>query len=91
MSSSTLTPLTSPLDERQLTALQTALTGLTPLQIAWVSGYLAGRLFGEPATAGRVEPVQTSGPTILYGSQTGNTRGVAESLAGLVRSRGPGG
>ena len=43
MAVSQLTPLTSPLDERQLTALQTALTGLSPLQTAWVSGYLAGR------------------------------------------------
>ncbi|WP_295392422.1 flavodoxin domain-containing protein [uncultured Thiodictyon sp.] len=88
-----LSPLTSPLDEQQSTRLQTALVDLSPLQLAWVSGYLAGlgglttaanRSAGQPADA------PESGPnlTILYGSQTGNTRTVAESLAALVRARG---
>ncbi|TCT24148.1 assimilatory sulfite reductase (NADPH) flavoprotein subunit [Thiobaca trueperi] len=88
MALSQLTPLTSPLDERQLTALQTALTGLSPLQIAWVSGYLAGRGAVESIPASVQASAPASGLTILYGSQTGNTRGVAESLAARLHGRG---
>ena len=39
---SRLPPLTSPLDDSQLRSLSQALTGLSPAQLAWVSGYLAG-------------------------------------------------
>ena len=88
MALSQLTPLTSPLDERQLASLQTALTGLSPLQVAWVSGYLAGRGGVSAAAVGSSAPAVSNGLTILYGSQTGNTRGVAESLAASVRARG---
>ncbi len=89
-----LTPLTSPLDERQLARLQGAVADLTPLQVAWVSGYLAGlgalTLASNPKTGQLAEEAPEAGPTltILYGSQTGNARAVAESLAGLVRARG---
>jgi sulfite reductase (NADPH) flavoprotein alpha-component len=85
-----LTPLTSPLDERQLARLQTAVADLSALQVAWVSGYLAGlgglTVAANPVVAPAPEPGLTL--TILYGSQTGNARAVAESLAGLVRARG---
>ena len=88
-----LSPLTSPLDERQLARLQAAAVDLSPLQLAWVSGYLAG--LGGLTTAANPSRESTAeepeaGPTltILYGSQTGNARGVAESLAALVRARG---
>ena len=60
--------------------------------MAWISGYLAG-LSGLTVAANQTpeaERAVATGPTltILYGSQTGNARGVAESLAGLVRTRG---
>jgi len=58
--------------------------------MAWVSGYLAGlggvAAVAQPAAQTATEPGPTL--TILYGSQTGNARSVAESLAGLVRARG---
>jgi sulfite reductase (NADPH) flavoprotein alpha-component len=88
--------MTSPLDDRQLGRLQAALVDLSPLQMAWVSGYLAG-LGGltvaanqAPLSERAVERAAETGPTltILYGSQTGNARGVAESLVGLARTRG---
>lgn len=88
MSLTNLTPLTSPLDEHQLAALRTALGGLSPLQIAWVSGYLAGRGLDAQTLPAQSAPATSSGLAILYGSQTGNCRGVAESLAALVRARG---
>lgn len=88
MSLTNLTPLTSPLDEQQLAALRTALGGLSPLQIAWVSGYLAGRGLDAQTSPAQTAPATSSGLAILYGSQTGNCRGLAEALAALIRGRG---
>lgn len=73
----------SPLEPQQLHALETALSGLSPTQTAWVSGYLAGlAAVGAPVTGAAVaanqQPALTV--TILYGSQTGNGRAVAERL-----------
>ena len=89
---SRLNALTSPLGDRQLAQLRAVLADLSPLQQAWVSGYLAASCGLTLATsqASETERVHEPGPalTILYGSQTGNARAVAESLAGLARGRG---
>jgi len=81
-----LEPLTSPLDQRQLQALQTALKDMSPNQIAWVSGYLAGLGAVEPAPSAPPKPGIVL--SILYGSQTGNARAVAEQLGERARHQG---
>ncbi|WP_028863221.1 assimilatory sulfite reductase (NADPH) flavoprotein subunit [Psychromonas aquimarina] len=84
MALNNLTALTSPLSQLQLSQLQQAMADFTPVQTAWVSGYLAG-VSQAPATA------QTStgqSLTILYGSQTGNSKGVAEQLADQAAAKG---
>ncbi|WP_200333026.1 flavodoxin domain-containing protein [Thiocystis violacea] len=73
-----LNALTSPLDDRQLHALQTALKELSPTQIAWVSGYLAGVSRDAVPTAAAPTPAGTI--SLFYGSQTGNAKAVAERL-----------
>jgi sulfite reductase (NADPH) flavoprotein alpha-component len=79
MALSRLNALSSPLDEQQLVNLKTALTDLSSDQVAWVSGYLAGLgATVAPAAVPRVESAR--GMTILFGSQTGNARSVAEGL-----------
>jgi sulfite reductase (NADPH) flavoprotein alpha-component len=105
MGLSQLTALTSPLEERQLATLEQALTGLSPTQIAWVSGYLAAHsaLMAPAANSARIaepsadldptikpalDPALSGGLTLLYGSQTGNAQGLAETLAGLAGTRG---
>ena len=79
MAFNNISALTSPLSELQLSKLQQAMADLTPVQTAWVSGYLAG-ISQAPAP---VETAVSSGQhlTILYGSQTGNSKGVAQQLA----------
>jgi sulfite reductase (NADPH) flavoprotein alpha-component len=77
-----LSSLTSPLSEPQLLQLQVALKDLSPTQTAWVSGYLAGI---SQASGGQNQPLaQVADPagrlTILFGSQTGNAKGLAEEL-----------
>ncbi len=75
-----------PLDGLQLTRLQQAVEGLNSEQLAWASGYLAGLGAVQPAPerAANEAPVLT----ILYATQGGNARGVAESLAASASARG---
>ncbi|NEX20698.1 assimilatory sulfite reductase (NADPH) flavoprotein subunit [Thiorhodococcus mannitoliphagus] len=73
-----LNALTSPVDDQQLRALEIALKDLSPTQIAWVSGYLAGVSRDALTTAATPTPAGTI--SLFYGSQTGNAKAVAERL-----------
>ncbi|WP_296804947.1 assimilatory sulfite reductase (NADPH) flavoprotein subunit [Thiocapsa sp.] len=86
MALSQLNALTSPVDDHQLRALQVALKDMSPTQIAWVSGYLAG-IGGRGPTA-PAEPKAVETITILYGSQTGNAKAVAEQLGSQALGQG---
>ncbi len=86
MALSHLNVLTSPVDEHQLRALQVALQDMSPTQIAWVSGYLAG--LGGKTVPVPVEPRAAETITILYGSQTGNAKSVAEQLGERALAQG---
>ena len=88
---SQLNAAASPLSQEQVQKLQGLVAELNPIQQAWVSGYLAananaGALTGGVAAApaaGDAQPL-----TILYGSQTGNAKGVASNLKEQAESRG---
>lgn len=71
-----------PLDLEQTKSLQSAVTGLSPSQLQWVSGYAAG------LAAGRPPPAANEKLTVLYGSQTGNGQELAIALAGQSEARG---
>ena len=86
MALNNLSALTSPLSELQLSLLQQAMADLTPVQTAWVSGYLAGVSQTPIATQAPVSSGQSL--TILYASQTGNSKGVAEQLAEQATAKG---
>ncbi|MEH6451894.1 MAG: assimilatory sulfite reductase (NADPH) flavoprotein subunit [Psychromonas sp.] len=81
-----LTALTSPLSELQLSKLQHAMGDLTSVQTAWLSGYLAA-LCHTPMTA-PIDVDAGQSLTILYGSQTGNSKGVAQQLAQQASDKG---
>ncbi|MEM6588246.1 MAG: assimilatory sulfite reductase (NADPH) flavoprotein subunit [Pseudomonadota bacterium] len=77
-----------PLSPEQSQAFAQLAGTLTPVQQAWISGYLAAT-----AQAGDVQPaaapVAEAAPlTILYGSQTGNAKHVASDLAQAAKGRG---
>ncbi|OOF15999.1 sulfite reductase [NADPH] flavoprotein, alpha-component [Salinivibrio sp. MA427] len=81
-----LSGLTSPLNDQQIGQLQQAVAELSPQQLAWISGYFWG-LSQTPAgeaVAPKTMPQTSAAPnhtlTILYASQTGNAKGVAEAL-----------
>jgi sulfite reductase (NADPH) flavoprotein alpha-component len=77
-----LAVLASPLQDSQLQQLQQTVATLSPQQLAWASGYFWG-LSQSQAAGGTVAPMaaQPSGRlAIIYASQTGNAKGVAEAL-----------
>ena len=76
-------------------ALQT-LSGLTPTQLAWLSGYAWARSQGaqnslesavnfNPVLTTQAEPLKV---TVLSGSQTGNAKSVADQLAERLKAEG---
>lgn len=74
-----------PLSAMQLNRLNQAIQGLSEQQLSWASGYLVG-------ISRRQSPLEQPQPgasvTVLYASQTGNSRSVAEALVERSESRG---
>lgn len=78
------------LDANQLASLKDAIGGYSPLQLAWASGYLAAKSEGSSVAVlpTAAAPQASSTLTILFGSQTGNSKGVASALAEQARAQG---
>lgn len=78
------------INESQWLQLNQAIAPLNKDQLTWLSGYLAG--LAQQHALPSIAPVQQAGPasqlTILYGSQTGNAKGVAEQYKAAVESAG---
>lgn len=82
-----LSSLASPLSQGQAEKLKQLTSELSAVQLAWVSGYLAATAnAGQLAPVAQAQTAQTV--TILYGSQTGNGRGVAKALADKAQVQG---
>lgn len=84
-----LTNLT-PLSDEQQRQLSQALSTLNTQQLAWVSGYLYGlsQAGSQPAVTGAAATAPSGNLTILYGSQTGNAKGVACAIKAQAEARG---
>ncbi|HHQ4599851.1 TPA: assimilatory sulfite reductase (NADPH) flavoprotein subunit [Aeromonas veronii] len=81
----------SPLSDEQQRQLGQVLSTLNTQQLAWVSGYLYGlsQAGVQPvATAGAAVVAPSGSLTILYGSQTGNAKGVATAIKAQAEARG---
>ncbi|KGJ86616.1 assimilatory sulfite reductase (NADPH) flavoprotein subunit [Colwellia psychrerythraea] len=76
----------SVLDANQIVSLQQTITELSPLQLAWASGYLAAK--SEQGGIQLAAVVAAKKLTILYASQTGNAKGVAQKLAEHAKAAG---
>lgn len=88
-SKDSLTNLT-PLSDEQQRQLSQALSTLNTQQLAWVSGYLYGlsQAGSQPAVTGAAATTPSGNLTILYGSQTGNAKGVASAIKAQAEARG---
>ncbi|WP_323059346.1 assimilatory sulfite reductase (NADPH) flavoprotein subunit [Aeromonas hydrophila] len=84
-----LTNLT-PLSDEQQRQLSQALSTLNTQQLAWVSGYLYGlsQAGSQPAVSGAAATAPSGNLTILYGSLTGNAKGVASAIKAQAEARG---
>ncbi len=87
--------LASPLNDQQLNQLQQTVSQLSPQQLAWVSGYFWGISQAQPTGVAGVANAQVAASaqpagklTIIYASQTGNAKGVAEALAHEAKAAG---
>lgn len=85
------------LDPERREAFERLVDGLDAAQLQWLSGYLAGRAVSRiaPPNAANGEagmaaaaPAAGTRATVLHGSQTGNSRRVAEALARSAESEG---
>jgi sulfite reductase (NADPH) flavoprotein alpha-component len=86
-----------PLDKEQTNSLQSAVSGLTPQQLQWVSGYAAGLAAASNQSiplASIEPPIAAAGSagqqslTVLYGSQTGNGEELALEVVNQARAVG---
>ena len=82
----------SPLSAQQVAAVQQLVGNLNPIQQAWLSGYLAATANSGLAVAPVAGVAPQAGEaqvlTILYGSQTGNAKGVAAQIQQQAEARG---
>ena len=91
-----LPSIAAPLNDMQLSALQQSMTDLSPQQLAWVSGYFWGLSQTQTASAttsvnqavAAVAAKPAGKLSIIYASQTGNAKGVAEALEQEARALG---
>ena len=91
-----LPSLAGPIAGPQLSKLAEAVANLSPNELIWASGFLFGLAQGAggavvtagsaPAVTAAAQP--TGSLTILFGSQTGNAKGVAESVKAQAEARG---
>lgn len=76
----------SPFTDEQVQLLNQLLPTLSAEQKIWLSGYISGQSFPSealptPSTEAVVNDQNPINATVLYGSQTGNSQSVAETLA----------
>lgn len=86
MSLQQLNSLSSPLSKQQIDSLQQLTASMSAVELSWVSGYLAGISQG-----GAIAPVADTPAgklTVMYGSQTGNSKGVAGEVAEQAKALG---
>ena len=87
-------PAPSPLTDERSGLLNRLTDGLDDAGLWWISGYAAGRASARahPVRNAAVAPAAGAAPaptlTVVYGSQTGNARRVAEKLAAQSEAAG---
>lgn len=74
----------SVVDPNQLNQITQAIAGLNASQLTWVSGFVAGLAAAQDPNAVNIASSATTSVaepagslTIIYGSQTGNAKGIA--------------
>lgn len=82
-----------PLSIEQTSTLHSVVDELSPSQLQWVSGYVAGLAAANQSAPTLTKPLASAPApqkklTVLYGSQTGNGEAIAERLVADVQAAG---
>ncbi|MFC5557298.1 diflavin oxidoreductase [Methylobacterium iners] len=83
-------PRTAPFGDSERASLDAVLGTATPVQRAWLAGFLAGldAAGGQPAAVPAAPPKAAEPLTILYASESGNCEKLAGDMAKLARKGG---
>jgi len=83
-------PRTAPFEDKERASLDAVLGAATPIQRAWLAGFLAGldAAGGQPAAVPAAPPKAAEPLTILFASESGNSERLAGDLAKLARKNG---
>ncbi|GJE56788.1 MULTISPECIES: diflavin oxidoreductase [Methylobacterium] len=90
MARNALLPRTAPFGDTERASLDAVLGAATPIQRAWLAGFLAGldAAGGQPV-AQPVAPPKASEPlTIIFASESGNCEALAGNVAKLAKKQG---
>lgn len=80
----------NPLNEKQLLALNELVKDVTTEQLIWINGFIAGRMSASNQSSSELSFVESKSEselasqlnlTILYGSETGNSKELADKFA----------
>lgn len=91
-----LTVTNSPFNQQQSESITQLLSTLTPEQKVWLSGYLTASQFKNDSNQAVLEPTTETSVatlpkqrdiTVLYGSETGNAQGLAETLENKLKEQ----
>ena len=90
MARQNLLPRTAPFGDGERASLDAVLGSATPVQRAWLAGFLAGldAAGGQPAAIPAAPPKAAEPLTILYASESGNSEALAGNVAKLARKQG---
>jgi len=90
MARQNLLPRTAPFGDGERASLDAVLGAATPVQRAWLAGFLAGldAASGQPAAAPAAPPKAAEPLTIVYASESGNSEALAGNVAKLARKQG---
>ncbi|GJD55812.1 Sulfite reductase [NADPH] flavoprotein alpha-component [Methylobacterium dankookense] len=90
MSRPALLPRTAPFADSERASLDAVLGTATPIQRAWLAGFLAGldAAGGQPAAVPAAPPKAAEPLTILYASESGNSEKLAGDVGKLARKQG---
>lgn len=81
--------LPTPLSPQPYNALQSLAAELSDHELMWASGFLAGKVASADAAQAPSAPAQYSTTlTVLYATETGNSRRIAEQLVQSIVARG---
>jgi sulfite reductase (NADPH) flavoprotein alpha-component len=88
MATTALLPRTAPFLDDQIASLDRVLSVATPVQRAWLAGFLAGLDAAAQPTPAQAQPRAAEPLTIVFASESGNAERIAQDAATLARKSG---